>query len=136
MPSVPSSNSAFEGGVSMLPLDAGDAGIILTSLQEGAEAAATPAPIGSAAALDISSIVKSGSVPSLAAGSTPVSAGEFPASTGVLIPGASVLKADMETVNNTFNPFVDEAKISPAQAVPATKINAGSQPSSNGKIVK
>ena len=41
----------------------------------------------------------------------------------------------MDTVDNSFNPFVDEAQI-PAPAIPATKVDAGTPPGGNGKIVK
>lgn len=100
------------------------------------ETVSTPAPIGSSAGVDINAFVKSGSIPALTAGSVPTKIQGVPVTTGVIVPSASSLEADMETVNNEFNPFIEEVAMPTSEAIPVSHLKVGTPPKGNGKMSK
>ena len=95
----------------------------------------TPAPIDMTSGIDIATVAGNGSVPAVSVGSTPTNIGIVPTIDKVVIPGTALLEANMETVDNTFNPFIDETAIQQT-TIPSTPNNTGVQPKSGGKVVK
>ena len=138
LPASPSSNySTSDSGLSAAPAVGGDPNIILARFgTEDSGVVTTPAPINASSGVDAVAVSTGGKIPVISAGNASLSPGEVPATAGVLVPGSAMLEANMETVNNNFNPFIDDANVAAPPSIPASKVlKYGTQPKSNGKIV-
>ena len=136
---MPSSNSLStfgetEGGFSFVPAATPDPNIVLTRL--GDESASINAPEMSTAysGIDSSTILGGSTIPAVSAGNAPVSLGTIPAIAGIPIPDPSLLEVDMKTVDNSFDPVIeDPTRLSAPSSAPSMKPDTGVVPKANGK---
>ena len=122
----------IESGFSAEPAAASNPKIVLTRLGDAQTGMATQASAG----INMQTIAQEGLIPAAAAGTTPKNMGSIPVSNGVIVPEASLLEVNMETVNNEFDAVIETPDINQVNPAPNGKIDFGAQPRNNGKIVE